>query len=61
MGIPYEGQPTPSFEDYASIVREAVGDLGLRRCSNPVASSWATRTFAYPCPLRQEGRRLRNR
>ena len=35
MGIPYEGQPTPSFEDYASIVREVVGDLGLRLMFEP--------------------------
>jgi diaminopimelate decarboxylase len=35
LGIPYEGQETPSPEAYAKVVKEAVGDIGCRIMLEP--------------------------
>ena len=35
LGIPYEGQETPSPEAYAEVVKEAVGDIGCRIMLEP--------------------------
>ncbi len=35
LGIPYDGGPSPSPQDYASVVRETVGDLGCRIILEP--------------------------
>ncbi len=35
LGIPYDGGPSPSPEDYAGVVRETVGDLGCRIILEP--------------------------